>query len=81
MLLLYLFKESYQNVADYFSRHPSGKPDNLSSEKRGEEYINMIAEFSRPNAITMKEIIAQTAADEELQELETWLAMKDAKFP
>lgn len=70
-----------QNVADYFSRHPSGKPDNSSSEERGEKYINMIAKLARPNAIMMKEIIAATAADEELQALATWLSKKDVRFP
>jgi hypothetical protein len=75
-------KPGNQNVADYFSRHPlEPKPSDLSRERQAEQYINMIAESARPNAITVKEIIAETAADEELQALRRWLVQKGSKIP
>ena len=56
-----IHRPGISNVADYFSRQPveSSENEHVKSEK-SEVYINTIAESSRPNALSMKELIDQT---------------------
>ena len=50
-----------QNIADYMSRNPIGSPPR--QDEVGEAYINAMADYSTPKAMTRTEIVAATDED------------------
>ena len=60
---------SEENIADYSSRHPyRAKTDRLSPT---ESYINFVANYQCPKALTLDDIRHETKRDETLQQLAT----------
>ena len=61
-----LYRPGKDNPADYMSRHANpGSPSIVT--KSGEEYVNMITNTSKPNALNLNEIQDATASDSTLQ--------------
>ena len=58
------------NIADYYSRHPSGgQGSDFLEEVRAEQYINAIVRDILPMALKLSEVIDATKEDKELSEL------------
>ena len=58
-----------ENIADYMSRNPTGQAEDKPASWAAENFINMIQDHFGPRAISSKEIIKATQADETLQAL------------
>jgi len=57
------YVRSEENISDYSSRHPHSEPD-VESSNTTEEYVNLMAEHARPNAITLQDIKRETKNDQ-----------------
>lgn len=66
---LIVHRPGLTNISDYYSRHPVEKPPEGSKDLNIERYVNTIAYASKPDALTMREVIDATRADSELEEL------------
>ncbi|KAJ8004144.1 hypothetical protein DPEC_G00155720 [Dallia pectoralis] len=73
----YNFKVEYRkgadNPADYISRHPIPMQTSESTRavKVAEEYVNFVAEYATPKAMTLNEIKDETLKDPILEEVST----------
>lgn len=59
-----IYKPGKQNIADVFSRLCKGDPDPQNFDEISDAWVCSVAEFSRPKAITMEVLEAESKRDE-----------------
>ena len=63
-----VYTKGIENPSDFLSRHPSKEISN-NEEQAAEQYVNFIATYATPNAMTLSEIKQATKDDATLQKV------------
>ena len=71
-----IYRKGCENPADYMSRHPArlDVATAHSASHAAEAYLNHIATFAIPEAMTLDEVISETESDETLQTVKDMIA-------
>ena len=61
------------NIADYLSRNPERKQQQIFATMAAEEYVNQVAKATEPFRISAEELVKETVKDPELREVKRFL--------
>ena len=61
------YQKGADNPADYMSRHPDKSATSTRATKVAEDYVNFLADESKPLALVKEKIITETQSDKTLQ--------------